>query len=50
VVDTQDQLLLTGSIGKSASQADRRMDYDGDGRISLNDYRLWVALYKSFLQ
>ena len=50
VVNTQDQLLLTGSIGRTAAQADRRMDYDGDGRITLNDYRLWAALYKAFLQ
>jgi predicted extracellular nuclease len=50
VVDTRDQVLLTGSVGKSASQADRRMDYDGDGVISLNDYRIWVNYYRAFQQ
>lgn len=50
VVDSRDQVLLTGSVGKSVSQVDRRMDYDGDGVISLNDYRLWANYYKAFLQ
>ena len=50
LVNTQDQALLTAAIGKSASQVDRRMDYDGDGVITLNDYRLWAAYYKSFQQ
>ncbi len=50
VVDAHDQLLLTAAIGKSASQVDRRMDYDGDGVITLNDYRIWATYYKAFLQ
>jgi predicted extracellular nuclease len=50
VVDSHDQLLLTAAIGKSASQVDRRMDYDGDGVITLNDYRIWAGYYKAFLQ
>jgi hypothetical protein len=29
---------------------DRRMDLDGDGKITLNDYRLWVVLYRAFIQ
>ena len=49
-VTTADQLLLTGSVGKNASQVDRRMDYDGDGKITLNDYRIWATYYKAFIQ
>jgi hypothetical protein len=50
VVDTGDQRLLAGAIGKNASDVDRRMDFDGDGRITLNDYRLWTAVYRAFIQ
>ena len=50
VVDLKDQALITGAFNKSASSVDRRMDYDGDGKITLNDYRLWSALYRAFLQ
>jgi hypothetical protein len=48
VVDTQDQRLLNSAIGKSAAQTDRRMDYDGDGTITLNDYRVWATYYLAF--
>jgi len=48
VVDTLDQKLLTAAVGKSASQVDRRMDYDGDGVITLNDYRIWATYYQAF--
>ena len=37
-VDSSDQQLITEAIGKSASSADRRIDYDGDGKITLNDH------------
>jgi hypothetical protein len=50
VVNSQDQAMITGSVGKSASQVDRRMDYDGDGKITLNDYRIWANYYKAFIQ
>ena len=50
VVDLKDQALLIAAFNKSASAVDRRMDYDGDGKITLNDYRLWSALYRAFLQ
>jgi predicted extracellular nuclease len=50
VVDATDQLMVTSAIGKNASAVDRRMDYDGDGRITLNDYRIWVAYYRAFIQ
>ena len=50
VVDSKDQALITAAFNKSASAVDRRMDYDGDGKITLNDYRLWTVLYRAFLQ
>ncbi len=50
VVDTTDQRLLAAAIGRNAPDVDRRMDFDGDGRITLNDYRLWTALYRAFVQ
>jgi hypothetical protein len=49
-VTTADQALIQGAIGKTVSQVDRRMDLDGDGKITLNDYRLWVTLYRAFVQ
>jgi predicted extracellular nuclease len=51
VVDAADATLLRAAIGKpvGAAGVDRRMDYDGDGVISLNDYRLWAALYQQYL-
>lgn len=50
VIDTNDQRLLAAAIGKAAQAVDRRMDFDGDGQITLNDYRLWTALYRAFIQ
>jgi predicted extracellular nuclease len=50
VVDAVDQRLVTGAVGRSAATVDRRMDYDEDGRITLNDYRLWTAYYRAFVQ
>ena len=50
MVDTSDQRLLAGAIGKNATAVDRRTDFDGDGQITLNDYRLWTALYRAFIQ
>jgi predicted extracellular nuclease len=51
VVDATDATLLRAAIGKAvgAPGVDRRMDYDGDGVISLNDYRLWASLYQQYL-
>ncbi len=48
IVDAQDQHLMTAAIGKSTSQVDRRMDYDGDGVITLNDYRIWASYFQAF--
>ena len=50
VVDINDRNILTAAIGKSASEVDRRMDYDGDGVISFNDYRIWLGYYRAFAQ
>lgn len=49
-VTTADQAMIQAAIGKTVSQVDRRMDLDGDGKITLNDYRLWTNLYRSFIQ
>lgn len=49
-VTTADQAMIQAAIGKTVSQVDRRMDLDGDGKITLNDYRLWVNLYRAFIQ
>jgi predicted extracellular nuclease len=50
VVDINDRNLIVSSYGKPASQVDRRMDYDGDGMISPNDYRIWFTYYRAFNQ
>jgi predicted extracellular nuclease len=50
VVDLTDRNLLSAAIGKPASQVDRRMDYDGDGTITINDYRIWLGYYRAFAQ
>ena len=50
LVDAADQRLMTAAMGKNASQVDRRMDYDGDGKITLNDYRIWTNYYRAFIQ
>ena len=50
LVDLADRNLIVASYGKPASQVDRRMDYDGDGVISPNDYRIWFAYYRAFNQ
>ena len=49
VVDNSDQQLVTGAIGSSASSVDRRIDY-GDGKITLNDYRIWATYYRLTLR
>ncbi|HWB99955.1 MAG TPA: ExeM/NucH family extracellular endonuclease, partial [Bryobacteraceae bacterium] len=49
-VDAADQRLLTTAVGQNASAVDRRMDYDGDGKITLNDYRLWATYYQAYRQ
>ncbi len=50
VVDLTDRNIMAASIGKPASQVDRRIDYDGDGTITTNDYRIWLRLYLAFNQ
>jgi predicted extracellular nuclease len=49
-VDLADRDVIVGSYGKPASEVDRRMDYDGDGTITPNDYRIWFSLYRAFIQ
>ncbi|HEX3646264.1 MAG TPA: hypothetical protein VHT95_11705, partial [Vicinamibacterales bacterium] len=50
VVDLSDRDLVVANYGKTASQVDRRIDYDGDGIITPNDYRIWLGLYRAFVQ
>jgi predicted extracellular nuclease len=50
LVSGADQQMISSAIGKSASEVDRRMDYDGDGRITLNDYRIWTGYFRAFVQ
>ncbi len=50
VVDAADQRVIISALGKNATAVDRRIDFDGDGRITLNDYRLWAAAYRAFIQ
>ena len=50
VVDLGDRDIIVASYGKPASQVDRRIDYDGDGTITPNDYRIWLGFYRAFIQ
>jgi predicted extracellular nuclease len=49
VVNLTDAALEVLAIGKHTTAADRRMDYDGDGVITLNDYRIWANYFKAYL-
>jgi uncharacterized protein len=49
-VDTADQTAIRAQLNRLVSAgADRRMDFDGDGRITLTDYTLWVGAYRSYV-
>jgi len=50
VVNATDQQIISAAMGRNAADVDRRIDYDGDGRISLNDYRIWTGYYRLFNQ
>jgi uncharacterized protein len=50
IVGVSDRNLIVANYNKPASQVDRRMDYDGDGRITPNDYRIWVGYYSAFIR
>ena len=47
-VDANDGKLLQQNIGKEASDVDRRMDFDGDGKITTTDFRLWHAAQRAW--
>jgi uncharacterized protein len=49
VVDLADRDVVVAGYGKQGSQVDRRADYDGDGTITPNDYRLWLNFYRTFV-
>jgi uncharacterized protein len=50
LVNLGDRDIVVASYGKPASQVDRRIDYDGDGTITPNDYRVWLGFYRTFIQ
>jgi hypothetical protein len=43
VVDATDQALIRAALNKNASAVDRRMDFDGDGKITLADFTKWSS-------
>lgn len=49
-VDLVDRTLISTKVGKPVSEVDRRMDFDGDGLITANDYRLWNVAYRAYIQ
>jgi uncharacterized protein len=50
-VDTADQTALRAQLGRltSTPNVDRRMDLDGDGRITLSDAALWLGLQRAYI-
>lgn len=50
LVSMADRNIVVASYGQPASQVDRRIDYDGDGTITPNDYRIWLGYYRAFIQ
>ncbi|WP_051670286.1 ExeM/NucH family extracellular endonuclease [Bryobacter aggregatus] len=52
MVDAADGNLLRSKLGKHPGEegVDRRMDIDGDGVITLTDYKLWSSYYSAFIR
>jgi predicted extracellular nuclease len=48
VVDAVDQAIMRAAIGKLASAGDRRLDFDGDGKITLTDFTKWSVCSAAF--
>lgn len=48
-VGSTDQAILRSQFGQPVSNANRRLDFDEDNRISLNDYRVWYGCYRAFV-
>lgn len=48
VVDYKDRLLLLMAFGKNASAVDRRMDYDGDGTVTVKDLLIWTDYWRAY--
>jgi predicted extracellular nuclease len=48
-VSVADQNLLRARYGQSAAGANRRYDYDRNGTINSNDYRLWLTCQRQFV-
>jgi hypothetical protein len=49
VVDRNDYNLFRAALGKRRGQAgyNERADYDGDGQVSLADYRTWYTYFRN---
>jgi uncharacterized protein len=48
VVDAADQAIMRAAIGRLASAGDRRLDFDGDGKITLTDFSKWAVCSAAF--
>ena len=50
IVDATDGVLLRAKIGAKLGDegVDPRMDFDGDGVISVNDYEMWCIAFGDF--
>ncbi len=48
-IDMGDYLLFKASLGKCSGQAgfNAEADYDGDGCVTLSDYRIWYGHYRN---
>lgn len=47
-VDVADQTLIRSKFGASGLGANRRFDYDRNGTINSNDYRLWLNCQRQY--
>ena len=48
VVNSADQAIIVNAVGKPKASIDRRADSDGDGVISVSDFRLWSSCAATF--
>jgi predicted extracellular nuclease len=47
-VDTADQDLMRAQLGQPATAANRRMNFDGDDNIDVNDLRIFQGCFRAF--
>ena len=50
VVDNTDRHLMLDAMGSNATAVDRRMDFDGDGIITMRDFVLWTKTFVAFVR